>query len=200
MVGGSLAHYTPFGGYRTGGPNPLTDRGFTGQRGDMDLGLYYYNARYYLPGAGRFLSADTLVPDPQNPQALNRYAYVLNRPLNFSDPTGHDAQCWASDGNDIPSYTNCDTWMENAIEILKNSGGIDGTRLAQLYESWANDPNKMLLIYAYGDNRSNMFTRFHSSDEVAIYMGWEVTTTYRRNEIALLGHELEHVDQGTLQA
>ncbi len=57
----------------------------------MNLGLYYYNARYYLPGAGRFLSADTLVPDPQNPQSFNRYAYVLNSPINFSDPTGHCA-------------------------------------------------------------------------------------------------------------
>ena len=55
----------------------------------MALGLYYYNARYYAPSLGRFLSADTLVPDPQNPQSLNRYAYVLNRPLNYSDPTGH---------------------------------------------------------------------------------------------------------------
>ncbi|HFQ92974.1 MAG TPA: RHS repeat-associated core domain-containing protein [Anaerolineae bacterium] len=62
---------------------------FTGQRENMDLGLYYYNARYYAPYLNRFLSADTLVPDPQNPQSLNRYACVLNRPLNFSDPTGH---------------------------------------------------------------------------------------------------------------
>ena len=30
---------------------------------------------------GRFISADTIVPDPQNPQALNRYAYALNNPL-----------------------------------------------------------------------------------------------------------------------
>ncbi len=81
--------YTPFGGYRSGGTNQITDRAYTGQRENMDLGLYYYNARYYLPGAGRFLSADTLVPNPQNPQSFNRYAYVLNRPLNFSDPTGH---------------------------------------------------------------------------------------------------------------
>ncbi len=81
--------YTPFGSYRLGNPSQLTDRAYTGQRENMDLGLYYYNARYYLPGAGRFLSADTLVPDPQNPQLFNRYAYSLNSPLNYSDPTGH---------------------------------------------------------------------------------------------------------------
>ena len=46
-------------------------------------------ARYYLPGVGRFASADTIVPDPGNPQDLNRYAYVRNSPLQYTDPTGH---------------------------------------------------------------------------------------------------------------
>ncbi len=89
IVSSSLTRYTPFGGYRSGGPNPLTDRAFTGQKENMALGLYYYNARYYAPSLGRFLSADTLVPDPQNPQQFNRYAYSLNSPVRYIDPTGH---------------------------------------------------------------------------------------------------------------
>jgi RHS repeat-associated protein len=60
----------------------------TGQRRD-ETGLLYDNARYYDPALGRFLSADTVVPDPQNPQALNRYAYALNNPVGYTDPTGH---------------------------------------------------------------------------------------------------------------
>ncbi len=47
------------------------------------------NARYYLPGLARFASPDTLIPDPANPQALNRYTYTLNNPLKYSDPSGH---------------------------------------------------------------------------------------------------------------
>jgi len=31
-----------------------------------------------------------VVPEPGNPQALNRYAYALNNPLRYTDPTGHD--------------------------------------------------------------------------------------------------------------
>ena len=53
------------------------------------------NARWYLPGLGRFISADTIVPNPTNPQSYNRYSYVRNQPLNFTDPTGH-RQCGAS--------------------------------------------------------------------------------------------------------
>jgi RHS repeat-associated protein len=86
---GEVARYTPYGDYRSGGPNAITDRGFTGQKENMELGLYYYNARYYVPGIGRFASADTIVPNPANPQSLNRYSYVRNSPLNFTDPTGH---------------------------------------------------------------------------------------------------------------
>ncbi|MFP4345125.1 MAG: RHS repeat-associated core domain-containing protein, partial [Anaerolineales bacterium] len=47
------------------------------------------NARYYDPALGRFISADTIVPDPANPQSLNRYAYVYNNPLKYTDPSGH---------------------------------------------------------------------------------------------------------------
>jgi hypothetical protein len=45
----------------------------------------------------RFISADTIVPDPANPQALNRYAYVLNNPLKYTDPSGH----WVETAFDI---------------------------------------------------------------------------------------------------
>lgn len=48
-------------------------------------------ARYYLPGLGRFLSADTIVPDLGNPQSYNRYSYVYNNPLIHIDPDGHIA-------------------------------------------------------------------------------------------------------------
>jgi len=87
---GNVTRYLPFGGYRMGsGPNEVTDRGFTGQKENMDLGLMYYNARYYIPYLNRFISADTIVPDPTNPQSFNRYSYVRNNPLNRIDPTGH---------------------------------------------------------------------------------------------------------------
>ncbi len=61
---------------------------FTGQRLD-GTGLYYYGARYYDPNIGRFISADSIVPDPMNPQSLNRYSYCLNNPLKYTDPSGH---------------------------------------------------------------------------------------------------------------
>jgi hypothetical protein len=46
-------------------------------------------ARWYEARIGRWVSADTIVPDPADPQSLNRYAYVLQNPLRYIDPTGH---------------------------------------------------------------------------------------------------------------
>jgi len=67
----------------------FTDKLYTSQREITGLGIYHYGARFYSPKLGRFLSADTIVPNPANPQAFNRYAYVLNNPTRYVDPTGH---------------------------------------------------------------------------------------------------------------
>lgn len=66
-----------------------TDFGYTGQRDLGAMGLMDYNARFYSPRLGRFVQPDTIVPDPGDSQAWNRYSYVGNNPLRFTDPTGH---------------------------------------------------------------------------------------------------------------
>ena len=76
----------------------MTDRRYTGQRSlEASLGsLYHYQARWYSPVLGRFLSPDPIVPEPGNPQALNRYSYVYNNPYVYVDPSGYDPldQAW----------------------------------------------------------------------------------------------------------
>jgi RHS repeat-associated protein len=62
-----------------------TEDGFTGKDWDEDVGLYYYNARWYDASVGRFITEDS-VEDPNNP---NEYAYCANNPVNNIDPTGH---------------------------------------------------------------------------------------------------------------
>jgi hypothetical protein len=45
--------------------------------------------RWYDAQLGRWISADTIVPEPGNPQSLNRFSYVDNNPLKYIDPSGH---------------------------------------------------------------------------------------------------------------
>jgi len=65
---------------------------YTGQPLEPSLNLYLMGARWYDPSLARWLSADTIVPDPANPQNLNLFAYVTGNPLRFIDPTGHKSR------------------------------------------------------------------------------------------------------------
>jgi hypothetical protein len=82
IVSGSEQRYYPYGESRLTG-TMLTDKLFTGQR-DVGLGIYHYGARFraappqrsgagYSPKLGRFLSPDSIVPDPFNPQDQNSF-------------------------------------------------------------------------------------------------------------------------------
>ena len=64
------------------------DRGFTGHEHIDALGLIDMKGRMYDPKLGRFLSPDNYIQAPDNPQNYNRYAYCLNNPLKYTDPSG----------------------------------------------------------------------------------------------------------------
>jgi len=53
---------------------------YTGQRWEDAIGLYFYKARWYDPARRRFIQPDSIVPEPGNPQALNRTP-LFNQPL-----------------------------------------------------------------------------------------------------------------------
>ena len=92
--------YDPFGKIRamdygtnvnsTSNTTLQTDLAFTGHRSIQELpGLIDMGARMYDSDIGRFLSADTIIQDPYDTQAYNRYSYARNNPLKYTDPTGN---------------------------------------------------------------------------------------------------------------
>ena len=69
-------------------------RGFTGHEHLAELVIIHMNGRLYDPVIGRFLQADPTIQAPHNAQSHNRYSYVLNNPLSFTDPSGFSAWTW----------------------------------------------------------------------------------------------------------
>jgi RHS repeat-associated protein len=81
--------YYPWGAVRWSSGASPTDYQFTGQQNVASIGLYFYNARWYDSQLGRFVQADTIVPNPGAPVSYDRFNYVRNNPLRYVDPTGH---------------------------------------------------------------------------------------------------------------
>lgn len=65
-----------------------TDRGYTNHEHLEELGLIHMNGRIFDPQIGRFMSADPYVESPFSTQSYNRYSYVGNNPLTYTDPSG----------------------------------------------------------------------------------------------------------------
>jgi RHS repeat-associated protein len=143
----SEQRYLPFGQVRTDvGSISQTDFGYTGQRNldaqgtYFDIALMDYKARFYDPYiTHEFIQPDSIIPDQFNPQALNRYSYVYNNPINKSDPDGHCglefaqtgfwggiAQCLVDTYNTYTSYAN---GQRNILKLGAEFLGI--TRMAQ---------------------------------------------------------------------
>ncbi|WP_276965404.1 RHS repeat-associated core domain-containing protein [Chryseobacterium sp.] len=80
----------------------LIDRGYTGHEHFMEVGIIHMNGRLYDPLLRRFLNADENIQDPFNTQIYNRYGYVMNNPLIYTDPNGEFA--WIVVGAVIGGY------------------------------------------------------------------------------------------------
>jgi RHS repeat-associated protein len=130
--------YYPYGETRFTSGTLYTDKLFTGQR-DVGLGIYHYGARFYSPRVGRFISPDTIVPGAANPQAWNRYSYVLGNPLKYIDPSGH-GQCQTQEDCDDMGTTPMGTGSNNTpTPKPKDEDEDDGA-----YGNCNNDPDCLI--------------------------------------------------------
>ena len=170
---GDRVAYLPYGGLRLGDASTLpTDYTFTGQRDEAGLGLMHYGARFYSPRLGRFVSADSIVPEPGEPQALNRFAYVINNPVLYRDPSGHavciDEECnwiehpvtgeevWRVSGNPpIPPTWGCHgTLAECFGDVDRSRYGTKGYAYLGNHEVISEDEFNELLEVVYQDLRN----------------------------------------------
>ncbi|MNL02744.1 hypothetical protein D3C87_1232630 [compost metagenome] len=124
----------------------ILDRGYTGHEHLQSVGLINMNARLYDPKLHRFLQPDNNIQDPFNTQNYNRYGYVLNNPLKYTDPSGEFWQFVAM-ALSVYIYGGAATGEVNPLKWnMQNLMGI-GSGLATAYATGATN--------SYIDNYNN---------------------------------------------
>ncbi|MBD3327153.1 hypothetical protein GF339_21385 [candidate division KSB3 bacterium] len=98
--------WTPYGVELGGAQARL---GYTGEWWDEGLEMQYLRARWYAPYLSQFVRQDPMGPDYRNPQGINRYSYVENNPLGYTDPSG---QCRCGPKVDEWFAQEFDIWRE----------------------------------------------------------------------------------------
>jgi len=158
-------YYYSYGDNRGGAQNALTTKRFTGQYHEAGIGLYDYNARWYDPKLARFVSADTIVPDPGSSQSLNRYAYTLGNPLRFIDPTGHFSIDELLHHFGVDTFDEMMALFDEGGEYAGLRGWYDVLRVAQ-------DGDSITAMHPSGISINGTFTR-NDSGQILINMGSE---------------------------
>ena len=169
-VGNVVQHvtYTPYGDMKAelnlgASVNYL----YTGQEFDREIGLYYYGARYYDQKVGRFISADTLIPQPGDSQAYNRYSYCLNNPIEYNDPPGH-----SSNDADIPESQPVEV---NTPEVSESKDAAPPPEiLEQLQTEGAIDVNKSIVTNGKVDPSTVKDSAAVAKDSYNYWMGGEL--------------------------
>ncbi len=124
-----------------------TGRGFTDHEHLDGVGLIHMNGRVYDAVIGRFVSPDPWIQDPKNSQSFNRYSYVWNNPLRYTDPTGECATDDFLNFMCIPGMGSVNAFDAladlNAGTEAENDEPEEETSFAQLWSeglSWAGVP------------------------------------------------------------
>jgi hypothetical protein len=131
------------------------------------------NARFYVVSIGRFASADSIVPEPTNPQSHNRYSYVLNNPLLLTDPSGHCADYYYDDEACWQAYADATGILGSGFDFLKQWSLDDLQRLLTWLErgirfegGWSSDG-----LYTALDGLDGILTAVGSWDLMSALLG-----------------------------
>jgi RHS repeat-associated protein len=128
---------------------------FTGYQKDAETGLDFAQARMFGSSLGRFTSPDPtlLSVNAHNPQSWNRYVYVLNNPLLYTDPLGLWELTYEDRTKDKKNKDGTITKVfDRRVVIAKKSKeGDDGASLAKQLGLTGKDATKFAEKIGGGD-------------------------------------------------
>ncbi|MDL1943778.1 hypothetical protein FBQ99_15705 [Chloroflexi bacterium CFX2] len=207
----SQTKYKAWGEVRYSSGSEVTKYQYTGQYSHQsEFGLLFYNARWYDPSLKRFAQADTIVPP--GVQGLDRYAYGLNNPINFVDPSGHlpctdDGYCgklsdaayqkhvYSNAIEDVYDWNLEGNWTLEELQTIYQTGRdieayVDGLTGGKGQEWMSYFLGNTTIVH--GENTGQFSQTLPSINGNTIYLGkgW-LNGSWTPNR--LLAHELGHV-------
>ncbi|NMB68430.1 MAG: hypothetical protein GYA20_06685, partial [Chloroflexi bacterium] len=127
--------------------------------------------RYYDPYISRFISADTIIPQPGNPMAWDRYSYTYNNPVKYNDPSGNKVcEFFDKDGNcnQVVFYLVCGFGTNGNCSQNKRVDGYQGVPLAP-YAKHAREEGYQVRYFDFnGDSKPGAKVRM--SDTMISYL------------------------------
>jgi RHS repeat-associated protein len=163
---------------------------YTGQYSyTAEFGLHFYNARWYDSLTGRFAQADTMIPQSQGTQAYDRYAFVNNNPIRYTDPTGHkncEEDGYNCDDEGLP------TTEQQEIQALIDNGEYEAA-IALANELYDIELDITSIVIA--SPPSNPIARGEVLPSGQVYIAPSTVTNTAALLIETLYHESVHVEQ-----
>ncbi|HUG98198.1 MAG TPA: FG-GAP-like repeat-containing protein, partial [Gammaproteobacteria bacterium] len=101
-------------------------RGYTAHEHIDHVGLIHMGGRVYDPEIGRFLSPDPFLQFPASTQGFNRYSYVGNNPLSFTDPSGYFLKDLIKTGLTIAAGYYSGGWAAGAFKSAAAGTAVGG--------------------------------------------------------------------------
>ncbi|MDY0989668.1 RHS repeat-associated core domain-containing protein [Flavobacterium sp. CFBP9031] len=134
----------------------VLDRGYTGHEHLQSVGIIHMNGRLYDPKLHRFLQPDNYVQEPYNTQNYNKYAYVLNNPLKYTDPSGEFAEIGVLAAVGIGAAIAALTYTITALvaDVPFTVGGLVKATFIGAASS--------AVTFGIGSAATNLFTNFYS--------------------------------------
>ena len=179
---------------------------YTGQY-EAEAGLYFYNARWLDPKLGRFAQADSIVPDQGSPQSWDRYAYVNNNPVRYSDPSGHVIAKGCSDPISCGAFSN----IYQAADYIYHKSVSDADFLVNLYTTnylpgeTAKERTKVIFDLTYSDPYQHFGGKYGDTgfkeefqdrnDQIGHFVTG-VRLGIRKNQLGVFGNILESLAIG----
>lgn len=161
-----------------------TERGYTGHEHVDSAKLIHMGGRVQDPILGRMLSPDPILPNVAEPQELNRYAYVMNNPMGYTDPSGFDAETIFGDWRKV----------RNQIQAARQIDdiGVKGRRLGGPV-----DPNAYVFAGSYGELMRQINQNFGKTYAYDHAFGEKTVTIYSDRRLSV--RERRAIRQGARQ-